>query len=135
MWLSVFSAAAKESISIIFTFAPEVTVRPEFITMTTNTVNVEGGEVHFVELICPIDELERRVENPSRAEFMKLRSVETFRKIRKNNLDQFPPIPSSGLTIDTSMMQADESARRICDYFGLTILPTEAKIEHYPEIE
>jgi hypothetical protein len=134
MWLSVFSAAAMQGISLIFTFAPEATVRPEFITMTTDIVNAAGGEVHFVELICPIAELERRIENPSRAEFMKLRSVETFRKIRRNKLEQFPPIPS-GLTIDTSMMQADESARRICDYFRLTILPEEAKIECYPKIE
>ncbi|AHF93761.1 shikimate kinase I [Opitutaceae bacterium TAV5] len=133
MWLSVFSEAAKQGVSLIFTFAPETTVRPEFIGRTIDTIKAAGGEVHFVELTCPIDELERRIENPSRAQFMKLRSVETFRKIRQNKPGQFPPLPSSGLSIDTSTMQPNESARQICGHLNLPIVSGGAKIEHYPE--
>jgi len=52
-WLSVFGASAENGISIIFTFAPESTVNPEFIQQAIETVEGAGGEIHFVELTCP----------------------------------------------------------------------------------
>jgi chloramphenicol 3-O-phosphotransferase len=110
-------------------------VRPEFIGRTTDILQAAGGEVHFVALTCPLEVLEQRIGNPSRAQFMKLRSVETFRKIRQHGLERFPPLPSSGLTLDTGTMPPGESARRICAHFHLPIVPGGAKIEHYPEIK
>jgi AAA domain len=119
IWLSVFKEAAQHDVSLIFTFAPERTVRTSFIQDTLNAVEPFGGEVRFIELICPIDELERRIENPSRAEFHKLRSLESFRKIRQAGKHIYPKLPNSGLTIDTSKMSPQEAARKISELFSL----------------
>jgi hypothetical protein len=132
IWLSVFQEAAEGGISLIFTFAPEATVNPEFIDRTVSTVEAAGGKVLFVELTCPVDELERRIEDPSRAEFLKLRSVEIFRKVKESNGFRFPPLPSSGLTIDTGETPPADSARRICEFFGLPILTDGAIFDPYP---
>lgn len=131
-WLAVFGAAAEQKISTIFTFAPESTVNPAFIQRAADAVEQAGGEIHFVELTCPIDELERRLEEPSRAQFLKLRSVEVFRKLRESASNKFPPLPSSGLTIDTSRMKPDEAARKICDFFALPVSTGVPNIQHYP---
>lgn len=123
IWLSVFEAAAKDGISTIFTFAPEATVNPGFIDKAVSTIQNAGGEICFVELICPIEVLEVRMENPSRAQFLKLRSVETFRTLRQKGADRFPQIPS-GLSIDTSAVEPAEAARKIRDHFQITVLST-----------
>jgi hypothetical protein len=119
IWLSVFKEAAQHNISLIFTFSPEQTVRTSFIQDTLDAVKPFGGKVRFIELICPIDELERRIENPSRAEFNKLRSLESFRKIRQAGKHIYPKLPNSGLTIDTSKMSPQEAARKIFDFLLL----------------
>jgi chloramphenicol 3-O-phosphotransferase len=132
-WLSVFEAAAKDDISLIFTFAPENTVKAEFIDFAIATVQKAGGEICFVELTCPIQVLEQRMENPSRAQFLKLRSVETFRQLRRIGADHFPPIPAD-LSIDTSASEPAEAARKICERFGLQVLAEVPEIQHYPQL-
>src|SRR5450759_320562 len=58
IWLSVFAHACRNRTpGLIFTFAPESTVRKTFIGNTIKTVRDAGGEVDFVELACPIEEL------------------------------------------------------------------------------
>lgn len=131
-WISVFEAAAKDDISLIFTFAPENTVNPEFIESTIATVQKGGGEICFVELTCPIEMLEQRMEDPSRAQFLKLRSVETFRQLRRMGADHFPPLPAD-LSIDTSAVDPVEAAHKICERFNLQILIEAPVIQHYPQ--
>lgn len=119
MWLAVFKEAAEEDVSLIFTFAPEHTVRPSFIQNAVDTVSQAEGRIHFVALTCPIEILEQRIENPSREQFMKLRSVALFREIREKGSHIFPPLPSSGLAINTGQIAPQEAAKRICDFFNL----------------
>jgi hypothetical protein len=58
IWLSVFEQACRGRLpGLIFTFAPEGTVRSGFIAEVKSTVAREGGEVDFVELVCPLAEL------------------------------------------------------------------------------
>jgi chloramphenicol 3-O-phosphotransferase len=132
IWLSVFEAAAKDGISTIFTFAPEATVNPSFIEAAVSTVRNAGGEVCFVKLDCPIDVIEQRLENPSRAQFFKLKSVAVFRELRENGAEHFPELPP-GLTIDTSTLQPSESARRICEHFQIPALVGPPVIVNYPK--
>jgi len=132
-WLSVFEAAAKEGISLIFTFAPESTVNVSFIHAAVDVVQQQGGEVCFVQLTCPIDELERRMENPSRAQYLKLRSVATFRELRQKGADRFPELPSSGLSIDTGIVEPPEAARQICSHFQIPCLPEPPELVHSPK--
>jgi shikimate kinase len=131
IWLSVFEAAATDDTSLIFTFAPESTVNPEFIDNAIVTIRKSGGEVHFVRLDCPISVLEARMEDASRAQFLKLNSVATFRKLRAANADTYRELPAD-LTIDTSTIQPGESAKAICQHFNIPILEASPVIENYP---
>jgi len=132
IWLSVFEAAAKDGISTIFTFAPEATVNSGFIDKAVSTIQNAGGEVCFVKLDCPIDVIEQRLEDASRAQFFKLKSVAVFRELREKGAELFPELPP-GLTIDTNTMQPNESAHNICEYFRIPILAEPPVIEHYPK--
>ena len=119
-WVQVVERAAQEHLpGFIFTFTPERTVRPEFIGKVAATVEKAGGEVLLVQLTCPEEELERRLEDQSRAEFGKLRSLKLYRQLRDDGAFVFPPLPNTGLTIDTSKSDPNESADQIIGYFGL----------------
>ena len=85
IWLSVFDQACRNQVpGLIFTFAPEATVRPDFIAKTLTTVSQAGGNVEFVELVCPVAELKRRIASPSRLQYKKLTSVSLFEELHAN---------------------------------------------------
>jgi hypothetical protein len=115
IWLSTFSAAAKHNVSLIFTFNPEATVRERFIQNTLDVVGSAGGEVTFVELTCSEDELERRIEDPSRTEFGKLASVEQYRSLKDAGAFHFPKLPN-GIRVDTTNQLPTDTARLISKY-------------------
>jgi chloramphenicol 3-O-phosphotransferase len=133
IWLSVFEAAARDGISTIFTFAPEATVNRSFIDKAVSTIQNAGGEICFVKLDCPIEVIESRLSNPSREQFLKLKSVEVFRELRQKKADQFPELPAD-LSLDTSVLSPEQSARRICQVFEIPILSESTPIEHYPRL-
>jgi hypothetical protein len=118
MWLSVFAEAAKADRSLIFTFAPENTVSNGFAPAATQAVISAGGRVRFVQLTCSVEEQERRIENPSRAEFRKLNSLELARQLRAAGADAYPPLPAE-LVVDTGALSAEAAAARIKDALGV----------------
>ena len=119
IWLSIFREAAQRDVSFIFTFAPERTVGTTFIQQTIDAVESARGRVLFVELTSPVDELERRIEGASRAEYGKLNSVSLFRELQQAGAFVYPKLPDSGLTIDTSQLNPREAANKICEFFSL----------------
>ncbi len=119
IWISVFREAAKNNISLIFTFAPERTVGPSFVQNTIESVESSGGRVLFVALTCPVEELERRMTSASRTAFNKLQSVEQFRELTQAGAFKYPTLPNSGLSIDTSQVSPHEAAGKICECFSL----------------
>lgn len=120
VWLNVMERAARERLAgLITTFTPEQTVSPNFVDAVVATIEGAGGEVLFVPLTCPEAELERRMENQSRAEFAKLRSLSLYQELRDAGAFDFMTLPESGLTIDTSETQPNESAQLILEHFGL----------------
>lgn len=112
IWLSVFRQAARTDVSLIFTFAPERTVRPEFPDAALSTVRSEGGRVLFAALRCTESELERRLSEPSRAAFGKLRSAEKYRELRDSGAFEYPPLPAD-VELDTSALSPTQAAQRI----------------------
>ena len=118
-WLAIFQEAVQQGLSLIFTFAPERTVSPDFIGRTIGVIEAAGGRILFVELTCPLEEVERRIESSSRAAFGKLRSLEFFRELRQSGAFTYPKLPDSGLCLDTSQYSPQEAARKICDFFSL----------------
>jgi hypothetical protein len=82
IWLSVFDQACRARLpGLIFTFAPESTVRPTFLSEAQNTIAAGGGEIDFIELVCPLEELKRRLDSPSRLQYHKLSSVPLFEEL------------------------------------------------------
>jgi shikimate kinase len=112
MWLAVFREAASTGVSLIFTFAPERTVRESFVSEAISAVEEGGGRVIFVELTCTPEDLDRRVEDASRAAFGKLRSKALFQELRASGVFDYPKLPAD-LTVDTSLLAPQEAARLI----------------------
>ncbi len=120
-WLSTFAAAARDDVSLLFTFAPEPTVAAGFAERVVATVTGAGGRVVFVELTVGETEQERRVGLPSRHEFAKLTSVETLRRLRTGARPlERPPVD---LRIDTEQTPPSAAAERIIEHFDLRPVP------------
>ena len=117
IWLSAFHEAATNNVSFVFTFNPERTVREQFIHEALAVVESAGGKAIFVELTCAEDELERRIEHPSRGEFGKLRSVEQYRNLKATGAFRFRSLPE-GLSLDTTQRPAADTAKLISEYLA-----------------
>lgn len=114
IWLSVVEAACESGLpGMIFTFAPEATVRPEFVPRLIELMQRKGGALEFVELTCPVAELKRRMESPSRRKFQKLASVALFEELHAAGVFNALPMPAPRLSIDTSAHAPTESAMLI----------------------
>ena len=121
IWLSVFAQACRSQLKgLIFTFNPETTVRPAFVEETINTVRGNGGQIDFIELTCPLDELKRRIDSPSRLEYRKLSSLSLFEKLQASGEFDTSHMPEPKLTIDTSLYNPAESAIKISAALNLT---------------
>lgn len=117
VWLAAFAEALLNDVSLIFTFAPEHTVRERFLQETIDLVAAGGGQVIFVQLICSEAELDRRVAEASRKELGKLSSVEEYRSLRAAGAFQFPKLPE-GLSLDTTNRLPAETAKLISEYIA-----------------
>jgi hypothetical protein len=115
IWLAAFAEAARQNLSLIFTFNPERTVRDQFVGEAIQVVKSNGGEVVFVELTCVEEELERRMADESRKEFGKLASVDQYRSLKQAGAFAFPRLPND-LTLDTTKQSPRETAALIKDF-------------------
>jgi hypothetical protein len=114
IWISVLESACQSQLpGLIFTFAPEKTVRPRFIADAIDAVTRNGGEIEFVELTCPIDELKQRMENPSRMKYQKLASVSLFEQLHSDGVFDADHMPQAAVSIDTSLCTPTQAAARI----------------------
>ena len=112
IWLSIFEEAATAKIpALIFTFNPENTVSPAFIPNVVEALEQTGGEVDFIELQCPLDELKSRMDSPSRLQFRKLTSVQLFEQLHADGVFDTSHMPTPRLTIDTSTCTPAQAAQ------------------------
>ena len=118
-WLTMFREAAEAGQPIIFTFAPEGTVAPDFPDVARKTVREFGGEFIAIRLTLPVDEQERRIVNADRSKLGKLRSVDLLRQLRKQFVLCEAAMPPAALTVDTSLVEPTEAARLIAITLGL----------------
>ena len=120
IWLSIFAQAAKSKLpGLIFTFAPEATVRPDFVERAVTTVSGVGGEVDFVELICPFEEIKRRIDSPSRHQFGKLVSAELLDELHARGTFDTSSMPKPKIRINTGALGPAEAAVQIAVALGL----------------
>ena len=115
IWLDTFAVAAKGETSLIFTFAPERTVAPDFIRKTRNVIESNKGRVIFVQLDCLDEALRSRIADPSRAKFTKLNSVEQYDELKHTGAFAYPEIPSD-LVLDTTQLQPAKVAEAIHEF-------------------
>ena len=121
IWLSVFDRACRSQLpGLIFTFAPEQTVRPQFIREASDLVNQNGGEVNFVELVCPLAELKTRIDNSSRFRYQKLTSLSLFEQLYADGSFDSSYMPKPRLTLDTSLCTPVQAALQIVQTLELT---------------
>ena len=120
IWLRVFEEASMAKLSgLIFTFAPEATVRQEFLADTVALVTRLGGNIDFIELTCPMEELKRRMDSETRKQFQKLTSVSLFEQLDAAGRFEAPVMPMPRLSIDTSVFTPSEVAEQIVERLGL----------------
>jgi hypothetical protein len=120
IWLSFFDQACKNDLpGLIFTFAPEKTVRPEFIPNVIKLTDQANAELDFIELQCPMPELKARMENPSRQQFGKLASRPLFEQLHAAGIFDTTHMPEPHLTIDTSLHTPPQAARQIGTALGI----------------
>lgn len=114
MWLAVFEQAARAGLpGLIFTFAPEGTVRPGFVAAAVETVERAGGTVDFVELVCPVEEIKRRLDHPARKKFGKLTSHALFDELKAAGALDALKMPEAKVRVDTSAASPARAALEI----------------------
>ena len=119
IWLRIFDRAIEEGVEgMIFTFAPDRTVRDDFIQDVINRVERAGGAAYPVHLGCDLEELLRRVEEPTRTN--KLQSAEYLRESMKTYKSKLPPLDRDPLAIDNTHLPPAEAAAKIARRLGLT---------------
>ena len=124
VWLDVLTRAAGERMDgVIITFTPERTVSTGFMADLTESMEASGAETIFVQLTCPDEVLERRMENDSRAQYGKIHSLVQYRRIRDSGGFDYPPIPDTRLVIDTSTLDPQRAAQLIIERFSLPVSP------------
>jgi hypothetical protein len=120
IWMSVFEQACRsQSAGLIFTFAPEATVRPGFIQRMLRVIADGNGEVDFVELVCPLAELKRRLDSPSRLQYQKLTSVSLFERLQAAGSFDASHMPKPRVSIDSSIFSPAEAAKQITQTLDL----------------
>lgn len=125
MWLSVMREACAAGVEgMIFTFAPEPTVSPDFAEQVARLVETQGGEVFFVRLTCASDTLLSRLGNPSRAVGGKLTSAALFKELQSSGAFEDAHMPAPSLAIATDNVSPEEAAQQI-----ISLLPSSAGAE------
>jgi hypothetical protein len=116
IWLSVFDQACRAQLpGLIFTFASEPTVRPTFIPEALRIVATAQGEINFIKLVCPLAELKRRIDSPSRLRYQKLTSVPLFEQLHASGGFDATHLPKPSLSVDTSLCTPLQAATQIAE--------------------
>jgi hypothetical protein len=113
-WIEAFRNAALEGRSFIFTFAPEKTVRPSFVSHACMLVERLDGRVLWVQLECADDIIEARLANEERKRWTKLDNAPDFRRLKQDGAFKFRPLPAD-LTLDTGTISPVDAAHAIQD--------------------
>jgi hypothetical protein len=109
-WLETIAAAAATGRSLVFTFAPEPTVAPDFPERLSQVVTAAGGDVLPVALDLDGPEQERRLVATDRSAFGKLRSVALLRELGPAMSACMEQMPPPALRIDTTATTPSDAA-------------------------
>lgn len=117
--LEMFKLALLENVSIISTFCYDKRTDQKFIDSIVRSANKYKSSIHFVQLICDKEELFKRVKEPSRSKFRKLKTKVGLEKCFKrydlfNKIKKYP-----SLTIDNTSLSPKKVAKMIKEHYQL----------------
>jgi hypothetical protein len=115
-WLDVVGHAAAEGRSLIFTFAPEPSVAPDFPARVADIVNRAGGRITFAALTIDPAAQEARIAAPSRAAFGKIQSLALLRELKPQFDACEREMPPADLVIDTTTTPPATAAQQIWSF-------------------
>lgn len=118
--LAIFETAAKQELpGMIFTFVYAKGHDDEFIRKAIITIENNGGEIHLVRLHCDEKELLKRVVEPSRQEFRKIKTIDALKKnLADDDLTSSVPF-GNNFNLDNTSLSAKQAAESIIDHFKL----------------
>ncbi|MGY0219676.1 AAA family ATPase [Endozoicomonadaceae bacterium StTr2] len=115
IWLHAFRLAAAQQLSFIHTFCTEKSVPTNFHERLRRIILTAGGQVHYIQLLCPEPILEERLANKDRARFRKLRDVQTYQRLKQQGFFHFDMPAAPLISIDTARLEPDVSVECICE--------------------
>ena len=115
----VFKSATKNNVNLIFTYVYGAGIDDKFVNRIVGAVNKGGGKVLFVKLETTVDELHKRVINPSRLGTQKIKSKEGLEKLIKNYKLFESILKSNSLEIDNTNTSPENTADQIIKHFKL----------------
>ena len=122
MWLSVFEQAARAGSA-----RPHLHLRARKPRCGLNSSprpwrrsQKSGGTVDFVELVCPVNEIKRRLDHPARKKFGKLTSHALFDELKAAGSLDALKMPEPKVRVDTSAAIPARAALKIARGLGLT---------------
>jgi chloramphenicol 3-O-phosphotransferase len=114
LWLEAIDAVLTDGLAgLILTFTPERTVTNGFSPALLTHTSDGGGSLRLVELRCTEAIIERRLTDPSRRRFGKMRDVAQYHRLEAAGAFARPVMPAAELTLDTGELEPREAARRI----------------------
>lgn len=117
--IETVAEAARHKQNLIYTFCYARDSDDAHVAEITRTVEENGGEIHFVLLVCDKNVIEKRVLKSSRKKYGKLKDREILRKLWNEN-ELFSPVPErESLIIDNTAISAEAVAQQIIAHFNL----------------
>ncbi len=114
IWLESLEAAFKAKLKgVIFTFAFEKTVSNQFIPALLKMAKKYKGRVEFVELVCDLTELKKRIVSESRTKYNKLISYRKFSNLFSQGVIYKAKSLKENLVVDTTKLSAKQAATQI----------------------
>lgn len=110
------SAAQDDLPGVILTHGYSHHDNAPFIQSLIDLMERYNGQIYFVYVTCPIEELEKRIALPSRKQHIyKVNDIQTLRDLLKRRA--FPQIPFvHSLVIDSSKTSPEQAAQNIFEF-------------------
>ena len=122
---SIFEAAARESVDMIFTFVYALEEDDDFVRRVYELIERHGSRVCSVQLVCDKDVLERRVQAEERAQLFKINTAEGIRSLY-DRYEMFTVIRGhESLSIDNTDVAPEEAAGRIAAHYALPVIEAQ----------
>jgi shikimate kinase len=111
-------SAAREGVDVVYTYVFALGDEPH-VARVVDASERHGGQVTFVQLLAPREELVRRVAEADRKEHRKLSDASDLQRVLEE-YDVYTPIPGrSSLSIDVAVLPPAEAADLILKHLEL----------------